>query len=270
MVSQPAQLVTRECTFIHERPVLTFLAHLKGRSRFKVSGGAEIGVTPEHYVIQLTNPGSAAITEQAVEHGRVVSFMLSDDRLRQMLDGMRVPTLIEKILKGRSNDFQLAPRMSVATRRLFTALCSTPYTGVWSQFYLNSKLFELFDEAFRDLDGGAESRSLGIGNERGKIDMARDILLDNLSNPPTIEMLAQQVGLSQRRLSDAFRATTGMTVLEWVLEQKLLLAHELLMEGELSLKEISFRTGYAHRTSFSEAFAKRFGVSPSQYRSSAG
>ena len=100
--------------------------------------------------------------------------------------------------------------------------------------------------------------------------MARDILLDNLSNPPTIEMLAQQVGLSQRRLSDAFRATTGMTVLEWVLEQKLLLAHELLMEGELSLKEISFRTGYAHRTSFSEAFAKRFGVSPSQYRSSAG
>jgi len=269
MISQPAQSVRRECTFIHERPVLTLLAHLSGRSRFKVSGGAEIGVTPEQYVIQLTNPGSVAVTEQAVESGEVVSFMLSEDRLRQMLDGMRVPTRIETILNGRSNDFQLAPRISVAKRRLFTALCSTPYTGGWSQLYLNAKLFELFDEVFRDLDDKAGSRMSGIGNERGKVDLARDILLDNLGNPPTIETLAQQVGLSQRRLSEAFRATTGMTVLEWVLEQKLLFARELLMEGALPLKEISFRAGYAHRSSFTEAFTKRFGVSPAQYRSSA-
>ncbi len=270
MDSQPAQLVIRECTFIHERPVLTFLAQLTGRSRFRVSGGAEIDVAPEHYVIQLTNPGSVAVTEQAAEPEGVVSFMLSEDRLRQMLDGMRVPTQIEKILNGRCSDFQLAPRMSVATRRLFTALCSTSYTGGWSQLYLNAKLFELFDEVFLDLDGGSGPRPLGIGNERGKVDLVRDILLDDLGNPPTIEMLAQQVGLSQRRLSEAFRATTGMTVLEWVLEQKLLLARELLMEGALPLKEISFRTGYAHRSSFTEAFAKRFGVSPSQYRSGAG
>ncbi len=270
MNSQPAQLVIRECTFTHERPVLTFLAQLKGSSRFRVSGSTEIGVTPEHYVIQLTNPGSVAITEQAVESEEVVSFMLSEDRLRQMLEGMRVPTQIEKILKGRCNDFQLAPRISFATRRLFTALCSTSYTGSWAQFYLNAKIFELFYEVFRDLDDGTGSRSLGIGNDRDKVDLVRDILLDDLGNPPTVEMLAQQVGLSQRQLSEAFRATTGMTVLEWVLEQKLLLARQLLMEGALPLKEISFRTGYAHRSSFTEAFAKRFGVSPSQYRSSAG
>ena len=266
MFSQSAQSVIRECTFIHERPVLTFLAHLTGRSRFRGTGGAEMGVTPENYVIQLTNSGSTVVTEQVSESGEVVSFMLSEGRLRQMLDGVRVPALVDKILKGRCDDFWLVPRMSVATRRLFSSLCSTPYTDDWSSLYLNAKLFELFDEVFLDLDDGARSRTSGIGNECGKVDLVREVLLDNLENPPTIEMLAQQVGLSQRRLSEAFRATTGMTIMEWMLEQKLVLARELLMEGALPIKKIAARAGYAHTPSFVRAFTRHFGQPPVNYR----
>ena len=270
LINQPAQLVSHECTFIHERSVLSFRARLKGRSRFRVSGGDNTDDTPESYFVELTNPGSVVIAEQAVEPGEVVSFMVSEDRLRQMLDGVRVPTQIEKILNGRCDDFQLAPRISVATRRLFMALRSTPYTGGWSQLYLNAKWFELLDGVFTDLDDAAGSRLAGLDNDRAKVDIARDMLLANLGNPPTIEMLAREVGLPQRRLSEAFRAATGMTILEWLLDQKLLFACQLLAEGALSLKEISFRVGYAHRSSFAEAFARRFGVPPSQYRSSVG
>ena len=270
LINHPTQSVSHECTFIHERSVLSFRARLKGRSRFRVSGGADMDDTPKSYFVELTNPGSVVIAEQAVEPGEVVSFMVSEDRLRQMLDGVRVPTRIEKILNGRCDDFQFAPLMSVATRRLFMALRSTPYTGGWSQLYLNAKLFELLDGVFCDLDDKAGSRLSGLDHDRAKADIARDMLLANLSNPPTIEALAREVGLSQRRLSEAFRAATGVTILEWLLEQKLLLACQLLVEGALSLKEISFRIGYAHRSSFAEAFAKRFGVSPSQYRSNGG
>ena len=146
------------------------------------------------------------------------------------------------------------------------SLYEDPYTGSWSKLHFSGKLLDLFGCVFSDLEGGNASRSPDFSGDRLKVSMACELLLCSLAKPPNIEALAREIGLSQRRLSDAFRTTTGMTILEWVLEQKLMLACRLLKDGSMTVKEVAFWIGYAHRTSFVEAFSKRYGVPPSQYR----
>ena len=93
---------------------------------------------------------------------------------------------------------------------------------------------------------------------------ARAILMDNLANPPSIEDLARQVGLSQRRLNEVFRQAFGAAPSQclktWRLEQ----ARRLLARGDLSVKQVAHRMGYAHVSSFTHAYTRCFSTPPSQ------
>ena len=63
----------------------------------------------------------------------------------------------------------------------------------------------------------------------------------------------------------AFKAKTGMTVMEWVEHGTFDRALRLLI-GPDSIKTISAKLGYARPGSFTTAFARKFGVPPRQWR----
>jgi AraC-like DNA-binding protein len=267
-LSRPKQLVTHSCTNVHERPVLAFRARLMGRGRVKLSQYDYTTESPCVYFAELINPGSVVSLEEYLEPGEVACFMVSEDRLRVMLDGMRVPRPIELALGGRHDDFQITSRMSANIRRLFMASCSTLYTGDLARLYLNGKFFEVMAGMFDEWGDGAESWLSSIGTDRKKVAIAIDILLADLAHPPTQEVLSRAIGLSQRRLAEVFREVTGKSVTEWVVEQKLAQAADLLRDGSMMVKEVAFQLGYAHLSTFTTAFSRRFGVAPARYRDS--
>ena len=90
----------------------------------------------------------------------------------------------------------------------------------------------------------------------------------DFTQTPSLERLARTVGLTQRRLSELFRLATGKTVVEWVVERKIEHAASLLRDGEMPIKEIAFRLGYAHVGTFTTQFTRRFGTPPAGYRRS--
>jgi AraC family transcriptional regulator len=90
-------------------------------------------------------------------------------------------------------------------------------------------------------------------------------LTDESKAPPGVPELAAICGLSRRHLMRAFKATTGMTVMEWVEHGTFDRAMRLL-GGADSIKSISARLGYACPGSFASAFARKFGVPPRQWR----
>ena len=103
-------------------------------------------------------------------------------------------------------------------------------------------------------------------SEERAVEIARERLLDDLANPPSVEALARGVGMSARRLNDLFREVHGDTVsgctTTWRLERGL----ALLRRGDLSVKEVAFELGYAHPANFVAAFARRFGDTPGRFR----
>ncbi len=83
---------------------------------------------------------------------------------------------------------------------------------------------------------------------------------------PTVSDLAEQCGISRAHLSRLFKATTGQTVHEYVLDVRVQRAKAYLRDTHLPLKDIASRLGFPQPSGFSIAFQKAVGQSPRVYR----
>lgn len=84
----------------------------------------------------------------------------------------------------------------------------------------------------------------------------------NLAEDISIDDLAAQFFISKYHMMRRFRDETGYTIHGYVTEKRLLLAQQLLEQG-LPLGETALRCGYQEYSTFSRAYKKQFGRSPS-------
>lgn len=96
-----------------------------------------------------------------------------------------------------------------------------------------------------------------------KLDKA---IIDNLSSEKVnIDYLTDTMCMSRASLYRKIKALTGMSSNEYIRAIRMRIARELLLEGSLSITEISERVGSSSPTYFRESFKAFYGVSPSQY-----
>ena len=84
--------------------------------------------------------------------------------------------------------------------------------------------------------------------------------------PPDVDELAQICGIGRRHLMRAYKSTTGNTVMRRVEQTVFQRAMKLLANGDLSVKFVAGTLGFDCQSSFSTAFRRRFGQSPSEWR----
>ncbi|MFV0434861.1 MAG: AraC family transcriptional regulator [Leucobacter sp.] len=80
-----------------------------------------------------------------------------------------------------------------------------------------------------------------------------------------VEQIARAHFVSPRRVFQAFEEV-GDTPAAWVRRERMLRAQQLLGDASLSVAAVSDAVGYANPTSFSRAFARETGATPSEYR----
>ena len=86
-------------------------------------------------------------------------------------------------------------------------------------------------------------------------------LTENIS----IDDLAGRFYISKYHMMRRFRDTTGYTIHNYITEKRLLEARRLLEQG-VPLSEVAERCGYQDYSTFSRAYKKQFGASPSATR----
>ncbi|WP_283194039.1 transcriptional regulator FtrA [Rhizobium sp. AN80A] len=88
-----------------------------------------------------------------------------------------------------------------------------------------------------------------------------------LDEDQPISLLAAKAGMSQRTFQRRFEATTGSSVGEWLLTERLRHARELLeRKGEASLDDIATACGFGTPATMRHHFRRRLGTSPGAYR----
>ncbi|MDB6060589.1 MAG: AraC family transcriptional regulator [Verrucomicrobiaceae bacterium] len=83
---------------------------------------------------------------------------------------------------------------------------------------------------------------------------------------PSVEDLARLCGISARHLMRGFKKSNGTTLHSYVEQVRLDKAKDFLLKTNLPLKTISWKLGFAHASSFSSAFQRALGVSPTLFR----
>jgi len=103
--------------------------------------------------------------------------------------------------------------------------------------------------------------------DREAIKLARDILIVNLADPPTIRELCSAVGVNRNKLHYGFKDEFGMSPLHCLEERRLEQAYISLRDTDDLIYQIATDVGYTSQSSFSTAFKRKYGVTPKKARS---
>ncbi len=91
-------------------------------------------------------------------------------------------------------------------------------------------------------------------------------ILPNLSQPITAKHIARHTGVSANYLSSIFKSETGLTLTEFICNQRLENAANLLVYSSMPIQEICCFVGIFDSNYFAKLFKKKYGTSPSEYR----
>ncbi|MCH1781953.1 AraC family transcriptional regulator [Psychrobacter glaciei] len=126
-----------------------------------------------------------------------------------------------------------------------------------------------------DADHSSENNATSNRNENGNwLAALKDPCLSNTlylmhrypEDAWTLQGLAKASGLSRSGLNERFKQSVGITPLAYLSHYRLRLAARFLRQEQYSISKISELVGYASDHSFSGAFKRRYGQSPSHYR----
>lgn len=157
-------------------------------------------------------------------------------------------------------------RATPATLALARELKLCPYAGVVRDIYLHGKAFEFLAFALDSVRGQPRHPAIGLAvDDVERLHAARDILLDEFTDPPALGELAGRCGMSVTRLTAGFRRLFGCSVTAFLQEHRLQIAYDGLTAGRMNVSQAAYACGY-QLSSFSTIFHRRFGVRPSALR----
>lgn len=162
---------------------------------------------------------------------------------------------------------QTTPAMTAILRKILNC----PYQGDLQRLYLEAQVLQLLVLKFEQVQQLDAQPSHGFRlkpEDIERIHRARDILLANLEQPPSLIALARQVGINDFKLKRGFRQIFGTTVFGLLHQYRMEQGRLLLEANRLSVAHVAQTVGYASPSQFSAAFKKTFGLSPKAYKAS--
>lgn len=111
---------------------------------------------------------------------------------------------------------------------------------------------------------------VAVSTQDAHINRLLDYLRENLTKPHTIDALAERTSMSRRTFTRHFQKATGMSVMEWLVSERLRQGRELLEATSLSVDAVAEKVGFQTGTSFRQHFKSRHQVSPRDWRKSFG
>ncbi len=169
----------------------------------------------------------------------------------------------ENINKKYYNDHIITPSMAVALSQI---LQHQPNT-LMSRLYLKGKVYELLSLYFNPTEATDVAECPFLVDEENvrKIRNAKKIVLERMTNPPSLQELADEIGLSLKKLKEGFKQLYGSAVYQFVLDHKMNHAQQLLSSGSYNVNEVALQLGYSNSSHFIDAFKKKFGTTPKKY-----
>ncbi len=186
------------------------------------------------------------------------------------LERSKLPKGLVGAMCGKSTAFQWVGRQCPLKMRLVADVLGAAYAGPLRRLHLEARALELIGlqlaEYLSPEPAATTVRLTALDVNR--IRDARELLLQDMENPPSIMQLAKLAGINEKKLKFGFKQVFGMPVFEYFRNYRLEMARELLASGVMNVTEAGMHIGYQSLSHFSEAFRKKFGVTPREFQAS--
>ena len=147
-------------------------------------------------------------------------------------------------------------------------ILETKKEDIIKRFFIESKALELLwqqTELYKQEVNLGYNRNVLRKTDATLIKKAKDYIHNNLDHKLTLLSVSRAVGTNETKLKIGFKKLYGKTFSEILRTERLNKAKALLVEGQMSVKEIAHACGYQSMSMFSTRFKERYGVTPSTY-----
>jgi AraC family transcriptional activator of pyochelin receptor len=258
--------VTREVQEINSS-FIQFHFCLKGQGDFLFNAGNYVFNVKEEHSILLYNPQRDLPIDLKLQPktwiiGVVISIKKFHSLFSQDADHIHFLSP-ENSTKKYYDNGNINPSMAV----VLSQILSSNIHESMKALYLKGKVYELLSLYFnKNEDTDIEQCPFLIDEDNvRKIRLAKEIILKNMSEPPSLQELSEKIGLSLNKLKEGFKQLYGDTVFGYLLDHKMEEARRMLASTNYNVNEVGLRIGYSTSSHFIAAFKKKYGTTPKKY-----
>jgi AraC family transcriptional regulator len=248
---------------------LEFCLNLQGHGEIGVGGKMYSDYSPGNCGYYAIGDEPLAASRRARDHHQFVTLEFSREHLQKQFvqNEADLEPQIRRIIFAGKDGSVIAPArpMTVEQRGVVASLAEPPVAKAAQILWYQSKALELmahFLFAPKDPEFFC-MRQKRVAQER--VERTKELLAHDLANPPTLEMLGQEVGCSPFYLSRIFSREVGLTIPQYLRNVRMERAAALLRTGRYNVTEAATEVGYSSLSHFSKAFCETIGCCPVLY-----
>ena len=149
------------------------------------------------------------------------------------------------------------------TQLIATQILNCTLRGFCRRIFMEGKALE-FIALFLERIGSRESTG-NLSLTRSDVEClheAKRLLLEDMTEPPSLHELARSVGINQFKLKKGFLAVFGCTVFQVLRKHRMETARSLLLDTDMTVGTVGAMVGYTNISHFIDCFRREFGVTP--------
>lgn len=185
-------------------------------------------------------------------------------------DFFELPKEIGTVLKNKhmENHFIYHGNYSLNICDTINEIINTQKAGIIKRFFLESKALELLwlqAEQYKQEKNKGRTPNVLKMHDVTIIKKAKEHIHDNLDKKLTLKSVSRAIATNETKLKIGFKKMYGKTFTEILRTERLNKAKVLLVDGQMSVKEVANFCGYKSPSMFSVRFKERFGETPGNY-----
>ena len=249
------------------KDVIQFHFCLKGQTNFIFNQGNYTFQVQENHSMLLYNPQKPLpINVELTPETWMISILISIAKFHSLFssDANHISFLSpENSSKKYYDNLPFTSSIAVVLSQILQARVHDSMKSL----YFKGKIYELLSLYFNKNDDSSIEQCPFLIDEQNvqKIRNAKDIILDRMIDPPSLDALAIEIGLPLKKLKQGFKQVYGDTVFAYLLEHKMQEARRMLDSQKYNVNEVGLKLGYSTSSHFIAAFKKKYGTTPKKY-----
>lgn len=240
---------------------------LKGRAKFVFNEGRyALDVSEENSLLLYNTQIDLPMNLELAPNSWMVSIIMTIRKFHSLFskEADYIPFLVEG---NKEKKYYAQEVVSPAIAVVLSQIMNYNLHPSIKELYIKGKVYELISLYFnKSGDADVEQCPFLVDEDNVKrIRKAKDIIIARMSEPPTLADLAQEIGLSLKKLKEGFKQIYGDSVYSFLFDYKMEHARKLLESGQHNVNEVGLRVGYSTGSHFIAAFKKKYGTTPKKY-----
>ena len=240
---------------------------VKGSSQFVFNEGRyKLNILEENSLLLYNPQRDLPINLEINPHSWIVSVLISIKKFHGLFSQEAdYITFLSEDNKDKKyyKDGVISPSMAIVLNQLINYNLNQSIKSL----YFRGKAYELLSLYFnRSEDANIEQCPFLVDETNViKIKKAKDIIVARMAEPPSLQELADEIGLNIKKLKEGFKQIYGDSVFSFLFDYKMEVARKLLEAGNDNVNEVGLKIGYSTSSHFIAAFKKKYGTTPKKY-----